>query len=102
MTALAWLLAAVLASVAVGVAAVVLLRTVVKKKMREEIRKAFTEESAPLCTRCGYDLRGQKYPRCPECGTLRGFDVPMDDLPLTEEERRLIDEKCRGVRREKA
>lgn len=97
---LPWLLATVFAVVGVGIATIVLLRTVVKRQMRKHILKALTEEVVPKCARCGCDLRGQNYPRCPECGTLRGFDVPMDDLPLTEEERRLIEEKCRGVRGE--
>lgn len=38
------------------------------------------------CAKCGYDLRGLTIPRCPECGTLRGFDVPLDQLGLTEKE----------------
>jgi hypothetical protein len=29
----------------------------------------------PLCRQCGYDLRGQTEPRCPECGTP--FDVDL-------------------------
>ena len=27
------------------------------------------------CTKCGYDLRGQNVPRCPECGTAFDADV---------------------------
>ncbi len=39
-----------------------------------------------FCVRCGYDLRGLDLPRCPECGVLRGFTVPLEDLGLTETE----------------
>ena len=39
-----------------------------------------------VCQRCGYDLRGLEIPRCPECGALRGFRVPLEQLGLTEEE----------------
>lgn len=38
------------------------------------------------CPNCGYPLAGLELPRCPECGALRGFDVPVDELGLTEEE----------------
>ncbi len=40
------------------------------------------------CARCGYGLRGLELPRCPECGTLRGFTVPLQDLGLSETELR--------------
>lgn len=50
----------------------------------------------PVCQRCGYNLTGLNFPRCPECGTLRGFDVPIDALPLTDQERSVIDARCRG------
>ncbi len=44
----------------------------------------------PLCRQCGYDLRGQAVPRCPECG--RAFDrgllsagpAKTDRLPPTD------------------
>ncbi|MBI4581406.1 MAG: hypothetical protein HY718_17015 [Planctomycetes bacterium] len=54
------------------------------------------EQMGPFCRKCGYPLRGLNYPRCPECGTLRGFEVPLEQLDLTGEERELIDRKCRG------
>ncbi len=55
---------------------------------RRRIRRqpAVADKDAPRCARCGYDLRGQTLPRCPECGTLRGFRVPMEGLGLTEAE----------------
>jgi len=40
----------------------------------------------PVCARCGYDLRGLELPRCPECGTLRGFRAPLGELGLSETE----------------
>jgi hypothetical protein len=38
------------------------------------------------CAKCGYTMEGLTLPRCPECGALRGFDVPLDQLGLSEEE----------------
>ena len=33
-----------------------------------------------FCRRCYYDLRGQRDPRCPECGTAFAFDDPSSFL----------------------
>ena len=38
------------------------------------------------CSNCGYTMDGLSMPRCPECGALRGFAVPLDELGLTEAE----------------
>jgi hypothetical protein len=43
-------------------------RKPVQKRLREEL----VSRGIPICIPCGYDLRGQIEPRCPECG--RGFD----------------------------
>jgi hypothetical protein len=32
------------------------------------MRKRLNELGRPVCLHCGYDLRGQTHPRCPECG----------------------------------
>jgi hypothetical protein len=49
------------------------------------LRTRLVALGVPLCKHCGYDLRGQTEPRCPECG--RPFDVsrltgarPTDDV----------------------
>ncbi len=39
----------------------------------------------PLCRHCGYDLRGQTEPRCPECG--RPFDPALLNQQAHEEGR---------------
>ncbi|MHC4442141.1 MAG: hypothetical protein ACYTF1_01565 [Planctomycetota bacterium] len=35
----------------------------------ESLRRQLNEMGIPICVNCGYDLRGQKDNRCPECGT---------------------------------
>jgi uncharacterized paraquat-inducible protein A len=32
------------------------------------LRRQLIERGVPICIECGYDLRGQTTPRCPECG----------------------------------
>ena len=39
------------------------------------LRQQLTASGIPICLKCGYDLRGQTEPRCPECGTP--FDVQL-------------------------
>ena len=56
------------------------------RKMRRALREKPAEAIA--CGKCGYQMDGLSMPRCPECGTLRGFDVPLDQLGLTEGELR--------------
>lgn len=36
--------------------------------VRRHLRAALWSDGSRFCTRCGYDLRGQVVPRCPECG----------------------------------
>jgi hypothetical protein len=43
------------------------------------LRKRIIRLGIPLCRHCGYDLRGQIEPRCPECG--RQFDARLPDAP---------------------
>ncbi len=38
------------------------------------------------CLRCGYRLQGLTVPRCPECGTLRGFKQSFEELGIRKEE----------------
>jgi len=40
-----------------------------KKATRRKLRRMMVEAGVPICLKCGYDLRGQVTPRCPECGT---------------------------------
>ncbi len=55
-------------------------------------------EDVPRCARCGYDLSRLEYPRCPECGALRGFKVPLEQLGLTDEEVRTGFKRQREIR----
>jgi len=38
------------------------------------------------CKRCGYNLAGLTIPRCPECGSLRGFEKSMHELGFHDDE----------------
>ena len=66
------------------------------KRTRDEIRDA--KISGAICAGCGYNMKGQAIPRCPECGALRGFTTPVDQLGLTEEEIRKGFERKREAR----
>jgi hypothetical protein len=55
-------------AVAVSIGVVILYR----KHLGLECRKLLAKAGIPICAHCGYDLRGQTVPRCPECG--REFD----------------------------
>ena len=47
-------------------------RSVVRRRLCEQL----VAKGVPICIKCGYDLRGQNVPRCPECGT------PFDETLL--------------------
>lgn len=40
-----------------------------RRWMRKYLRTYLNEHGIPICMNCGYDLRGQVSPSCPECGT---------------------------------
>ena len=40
-----------------------------RKAIRRRLHRLILEAGIPICIKCGYDLRGQVEPRCPECGT---------------------------------
>lgn len=39
-----------------------------RTSLRRNLRRQLIERGVPICAECGYDLRGQTTPRCPECG----------------------------------
>jgi hypothetical protein len=39
-----------------------------RRPYRRFLRRRLGELGLPTCVGCGYDLRGQVVPRCPECG----------------------------------
>lgn len=45
--------------------------------VRRALRRELVARGVAVCLRCGYDCRGQREPRCPECGT------PFDRKLLT-------------------
>jgi membrane associated rhomboid family serine protease len=52
-----------------GGATVGILVFATKQVRRGALRLWLVEHGYPVCLACGYDLRGQVEPRCPECGT---------------------------------
>jgi hypothetical protein len=39
-----------------------------RRSIQRSLRHQLIELGRPVCLHCGYDLRGQTEPRCPECG----------------------------------
>ena len=39
------------------------------RRFHRFLRERLLALGVPVCLKCGYDLRGQTEPRCPECGT---------------------------------
>ena len=48
-----------------------------RNPVRRMLRERLAADGVPICVPCGYDLRGQTSPRCPECGT--DFDPSLLD-----------------------
>jgi hypothetical protein len=44
-------------------------------RTRRKLRIELVSQQVPICIPCGYDLRGQTEPRCPECGA--SFDSAL-------------------------
>ena len=51
----------------------------VRKPLIRYLREQLAAKGVPICIECGYDLRGQVDPRCPECGTA--FDPKLIKRP---------------------
>lgn len=75
--------------------AFVLLVTLLRYRRRRRRERARRDRETLACAKCGYSLEGLPVPRCPECGTLRGFTVGIDDLGLTPAERRQVEQGIR-------
>ena len=81
-----WFAMAVVAALAI-VAFTALWQFVFRWRLRRVRKKGNDKELSSMhCLACGYYLFGLKTPRCPECGTLRGFKIPLDKLGLTEQD----------------
>lgn len=59
-------------AIAVFCLALLIASLLTRRRRAQELRKLLCEQGIPICIHCGYDLRGQTDPRCPECG--RAFD----------------------------
>lgn len=52
-----------------------------RRRIARSLREQLLDAGVPVCLACGYDLRGQVEPRCPECG--RAFDPAILTKPPT-------------------
>ncbi len=66
-----------------------------RREFRRHLRKCLVAHGVPVCIPCGYDLRGQTEPRCPECGAAfdasllgghprRGLDAPSSERAVAD------------------
>lgn len=46
-----------------------------RRQIHRSLRRQLVERGVAICVGCGYDLRGQVEPRCPECG--EPFDLAI-------------------------
>lgn len=53
----------------VGAAAGLVAVRLMQRRIQRSLREQLVARGVPICIACGYDLRGQTTPRCPECGT---------------------------------
>lgn len=61
-------LAAIMCALLPGLLLIPLMHLRYRKWMRVFLRDYLNDRGIPICESCGYDLRGQAKPRCPECG----------------------------------
>ncbi len=52
-------------------------KLLLRRAIHRTLRKYLCERGLTVCMRCGYDLRGQREQRCPECGA----PAPLTALP---------------------
>jgi hypothetical protein len=64
-----------LTSLPVALISLFLARWICARRFQRAIRLTLLAHGYQVCIRCGYDLKGQTAPRCPECGTA--FDSPL-------------------------
>ena len=50
-----------------------------RREIQTTVRRLLRERGLRVCMRCGYDLRGNTQPRCPECGRATGDLRPLRD-----------------------
>lgn len=67
-----------------------LTRARIRRKMRQELISI----GILVCEPCGYDLRGQTEPRCPECGAPFDKKLLTDSTLQTEDSSQHDDSEC--------
>jgi len=73
------ILAAILCAVIPPLYLIPLMYARYRRWMRVFLRDYLNDRGIPICENCGYDLRGQVNPRCPECGTAFDGKNAVDD-----------------------
>ena len=58
-----------------GGSGVIIVTWLWRHRIRRFLRQQLVAQGVPICLKCGYDVRGQTEPRCPECGTP--FDAEL-------------------------
>ena len=66
-------LAVILCTVGPWLLLIPLMFAMYRKWMRAFLREYLNEHGIAVCRSCGYDLRGQAHPLCPECGADSGL-----------------------------
>ena len=56
--------------------------------IRRYLRSQLQRQGIPICLQCGYDLRGQLTPRCPECATAFDEDLVVVQAEENEQNHR--------------
>ncbi len=62
-----WLVS-MLPAILVGASLGLILQYAWRRPLQRRLREELVARGIPVCIACGYDLRGQTEPRCPECG----------------------------------
>ena len=72
---LSWVQASLVNMVLCGIAGAAMFLLLWRRPYTRFVRRYLQDRGVAVCLKCGYDLRGQIEPRCPECG--QAFDARL-------------------------